>query len=220
MRNSVIILSLVLSFIACDDIIEVVDISNETLTILAPTNNVELTNNDVTFNWNAIEDVDNYRLQIAAPNFENAAQIIEDSTLTGTSLVKTLESGNYEWRVRGQNSAYSTSFIGATFSVNATMPIVDISNESITVTAPDDNATFNTTDTIDFTWEALDGADEYLIEIVTPDFDNPTQTIEDITVTETTFSKNELEAGSYQWRVKAKNTQHETNYTTQSFTVQ
>lgn len=102
---------------SCDDITEIEDISNRTVNILAPTNDAVLNITDVTFSWNNVEDAENYRLQIATPSFENAAQIVADTLVTATHFTKTLTIGNYEWRVRGENSGYQTSYSTQSFSI-------------------------------------------------------------------------------------------------------
>lgn len=101
----------------CSDIVRVEDITDETVNILAPTNNAILNSIDVTFNWGSIEEADEYNIQIANPTFEEALQIVTDSTLTATSFSKTLEIGSYEWRVKAVNSAYETDYTTQSFTI-------------------------------------------------------------------------------------------------------
>ncbi|PQV48798.1 hypothetical protein CLV33_1043 [Jejuia pallidilutea] len=102
---------------SCDDIIEVVDISESTVGVLAPKNDVTLKEGEINFTWTAVDDTETYRLQIATPNFENAQQIVTDSTLTATMFTKMLSTGNYQWRVRAENSDYNTVFATNTFTI-------------------------------------------------------------------------------------------------------
>lgn len=106
-----------LIMIACDDIIEVEDISEETITILAPTNDSVLIQDAVLFTWNSIVEADNYRIQIATPSFENASQIVLDSSVVATNVSSILQIGDYEWRVRAENSEYQTSYTTQSFSI-------------------------------------------------------------------------------------------------------
>jgi hypothetical protein len=101
----------------CSDIIEVEDISNKTVSILAPTNEAVLNSTTITFTWNSLEDAEAYKLQIATPSFENATQIVLDSTLTVTSFSRILENGNYQWRIRAENSGYQTSYSTQNFTI-------------------------------------------------------------------------------------------------------
>ncbi len=219
MKVKTLIFCLLLSFIACDDIIEVVDISNKTVTILAPTNDAVLKTNEITFTWEVLEEAETYQIQIAAPNFVNATQILVDSTLAKTSFTKTLDSGYYQWRIRAGNSDYQTAYTVISFNLD-TAVVPDISNTPVVLSSPADNATFSDSETINFSWETIDGATEYVLQIATPNFESPTKTVEDKTLTETTFSVSSLEKENYQWRVKAKNAIHKTNYTTRNFIIQ
>lgn len=219
MKKFLYIISLLLLFctLACDDIIEVTDISNEELKILAPTDGAILTDETVAFTWEAMEEAEQYHLQIAIPNFQQAMQIVADTLVAKTTFAKALQSGNYQWRIRGENSGYHTAYLIQSFQVLT--DVEDISNAQVTITAPDDNATFQTTDTITFTWNAVEGAESYTVQIVTPDFDNITATVTDTVIAETTISVDNLNAGDYKMRIQAKNTLYETAYTEIGFTV-
>ncbi|GAB4160265.1 MAG: hypothetical protein Tsb0033_15940 [Winogradskyella sp.] len=103
--------------ISCEEIIEVVDISNDNVVVLAPTDTSTLTITDINFSWEAIEDAEQYKLQIATPNFESANQIVLDTTITTTNFNQNLELGNYEWRVRAENSDYQTAFSIQSFTI-------------------------------------------------------------------------------------------------------
>lgn len=103
--------------VSCEEIIEVVDISNENVVVLAPTDTSMLTITDINFSWEAVEDAEQYKLQIATPSFESANQIVLDTTITTTSFNQTLELGNYEWRVRAENSDYQTAYSTQSFTI-------------------------------------------------------------------------------------------------------
>lgn len=117
MQRVVLLFILVFGFIACDDIIEVVDISNETVSIIAPTDKSVVDTTSVIFTWNPVEDAETYQVQVATPTFENAAQIVLDTIVTKTNFTKTMEPKIYEWRMRAKNSNYQTSYITTAFVV-------------------------------------------------------------------------------------------------------
>lgn len=117
MKKLVFVLFWIITFISCEDIIEVVDISDKTVTILAPTDQAVLNVTDVTFSWETLEDAETYQLQIANPSFENALQIVVDSTLEGSHLSATLEASSYEWRIRAKNSGYDTAYTTQSFTI-------------------------------------------------------------------------------------------------------
>lgn len=204
--------------LSCDDIIDLVDITNDSVTILAPTDGATL-DDSATFSWDGVEGATDYRLQIATPDFENAISIALDSTITVTTFTQALDSGNYQWRVRAQNANYQTAYATRSLTIVSSSP-EDISDEVITLLAPANNTTFNTTDTINFSWDIVADADNYVIQIATPSFANSTELIENETLTTTSFSISNLTAQDYEWRVKATNADFETDYTTQNFTVE
>ena len=115
-----------LALCSCEDILEVQDISNESVVLLAPAENTVVTDSVVNFVWNEIPDVDidAYRVQIATPSFESAAQIVLDSTLTldstfvGTRVSQKLSNRAYQWRVKAMNSAFETNFTVNDFTVD------------------------------------------------------------------------------------------------------
>jgi len=104
-------------FVSCDDIIEVADISKETVTILAPTHGSVIDTTRILFSWEAIKDAENYYLQVATPAFQNASQILVDTLITKTTFSEILQDANYEWRVKAVNSDYATPFTTQIFSV-------------------------------------------------------------------------------------------------------
>lgn len=117
MKKNIFFLCCFLSLLTCDDIIEVEDISTQTVTVLAPTDSALLNITNITFSWQAVADAENYTIQIATPDFENALQVVLDSTVLTTSFSKTLEVGQYEWRVNAKNTEYQTLFSTQTFTV-------------------------------------------------------------------------------------------------------
>ena len=118
MKNIFCLIGLLVIVLSCDDILEVEDISKKSVEILAPTNNSIIDTTYVSFTWNTVIGADNYKLQIATPDFENTIQIITDTITTKTSFSQTLVPKNYEWRVRAENSNYHTSFSTHAFSVS------------------------------------------------------------------------------------------------------
>ncbi len=115
--KKIFVILIILGFVACDDILEVKNISNTAVVILAPTNNVTLNTAAVNFTWEPVEEAESYHVQIATPNFEAAQQIVKDTILTSTNVLLTLENGEFQWRVRGENSAYQTKYTITNFTI-------------------------------------------------------------------------------------------------------
>ncbi|MEM8507830.1 MAG: hypothetical protein AAF717_08370 [Bacteroidota bacterium] len=118
------LLSLACVFLSCEEILEVQDISEQEVQLLSPTSGSVVTDTIVNFNWDPVNAANAYHIQIATPNFQNAAQFVLDSTLVvdstfvGTRISRTLSSAAYEWRVRALNSDFETAFFVNDFTVD------------------------------------------------------------------------------------------------------
>ena len=123
-------------FTACEDIVEVPDISNEEVVLVAPLEGSTVNQDLVSFTWNQVYEATEYKVQVATPNFENAAQVVVDtlvkvdSTFIGTRISKTLVNASYEWRVQALNSGYTTGYSISSFSVDA--PDKPVTPEALT----------------------------------------------------------------------------------------
>lgn len=93
--------------ISCETIF-VENISDKAIEVLAPKGGAEIDGGTITFSWKRLDAADQYRLRIATPNFLNAAQIITDTIVSTTSFDKTMEVGDYEWIIVGENTDYQT----------------------------------------------------------------------------------------------------------------
>lgn len=219
MKKLIVLLVVVFVVYSCDDILEVEDISSYTVTPLAPANGAILTNASVVFAWDSLEDSEHYRLQIATPSFETANQIVLDSLVASTSFAMSLNPNEYEWRLRAENSGYATAYSTQNFTVDTSEP-VDISNEQVNLLAPSNNVVFSSTDVINFSWETVSNAENYTVQIATPNFGNAIEITQNETTSNINFSASSLAIGDYEWRVKASNATYETDYTTQTFSVE
>jgi hypothetical protein len=94
----------------CEELIEVEDISNEVVTILAPVNNTILETNVINFSWQVLEFAETYHLQVAKPSFVAAQEIVLDTIISSTNFTKILESSPYQWRIKAKNFGYETQY--------------------------------------------------------------------------------------------------------------
>lgn len=78
-----------------------------------------------------------------------------------------------------------------------------ITDSTVTVLAPADS-TVTTSNAITFWWIELEGADNYNIQIVRPDFAAPQVLIADTNVSGNKFQMS-LSPGAYQWRIRGQN---------------
>src|SRR5687767_4603767 len=78
----------------------------------------------------------------------------------------------------------------------------DLTNNKVVLEAPSNNVITN--DSIhNFSWEEMEGAFEYQLQIVSPRFDSIAKLVADTTMTTVIFLDMTLQKGNYQWRVRA-----------------
>jgi hypothetical protein len=118
MKNIFLFFISIILFVSCDEIVEVTDISEGTVTILAPSDAITIATGSINFNWETVYEATDYQLQIATPTFANAISIIVDTTMDTNSYSTTLEVGEYEWRIKAINSNYETSYSTNSLTVN------------------------------------------------------------------------------------------------------
>ncbi|HET8885630.1 MAG TPA: hypothetical protein VFM70_04665 [Salinimicrobium sp.] len=102
---------------SCEEVVFVDDISEEQVELIAPADDVIFNTTEINFYWEEVPAVDNYKLQIATPSFSEAMEIVEDTLVTSQNYTGTLNSGNYEWRVKAVNSEYQTEFTTYSFVI-------------------------------------------------------------------------------------------------------
>ncbi len=95
--------------------------------------------------------------------------------------------------------------------------VEDISSNSVLLLAPKNNSSLDSGN-IKFSWELLNEANQYQVQIATPNFSNAHQILLDSITTKNSLLKS-LKRGAYEWRVKAMNSEYETPYNTVSFQV-
>jgi hypothetical protein len=95
----------------------------------------------------------------------------------------------------------------------------DITNKKVTVVCPADGYITTSSKSILFWWEGMDGADEYELQIVTPDFQNIQQLKVEELLDTVRYSVT-LPAGNYQWRIRGLNNSYASEFVTRSITVQ
>ncbi|GAA3614553.1 hypothetical protein Q4Q39_02665 [Flavivirga amylovorans] len=96
--------------------------------------------------------------------------------------------------------------------------VEDISNKEVIALAPSNDVVLKATEVI-FTWEVLEDAETYHLQIATPTFENAQQIVKDSILVGTSFLTT-LDFKDYQWRIRAENSGYITSYTQQSFRVE
>ncbi|MEM9896046.1 MAG: hypothetical protein AAF789_06725 [Bacteroidota bacterium] len=94
----------------------------------------------------------------------------------------------------------------------------DISSDQVVLLAPSDNVTIDTS-AVTMQWDAVFGAVDYQIRVVSPSFDSIQQVVLDSFTVDTQIAIGSLEEGRYQWEVRALNGAYSTDFFFRSFFV-
>lgn len=210
-RKGIALLMLMMVGLACEELLEEPNISDSEVELLAPTDGVVIFGNEVNFNWNAVDDSRSYRIQLAAPSFANAMQIVFDSLIEQDSLQSiatrietiTLLNGAYQWRVKALNSAYETPYTTASFTIEGDADIDIIAPNTPALLNPTNN--FTTSDTeIDFSWTRLNVAGTTEIDSI---YIYTDETLQDLFIkglgANKTFATTLTSETTYYWLVQA-----------------
>ena len=155
------------------------------------------------FVWSADANASSYEIQLTKDAFASTivSQEVTDTTFTATALEYETA---YQWRVRAKN-AYSTS----EWSTPRTFTTTRANVQAITLNAPSNEATLeNNTPTLSWLKEA--NTDTFRVQLSTDVF---ATTVLDSSLTDTSITVAALAFNtSYQWRVKAKNSVSESDW--------
>ncbi|GAB5400862.1 MAG: hypothetical protein Aureis2KO_24470 [Aureisphaera sp.] len=205
-------LVIAVAFYACDEegglLIET-DISNRTVTLIAPSNDTEISSNTVFFDWGTVNDATSYEFQIATPNFENPAQLVANTVDSLTTSQVELNVGTYEWRVKALNSNSETAYSSAAFQV---VPIENFPDNTVILSNPTNNLVTNSANQT-LEWQLIDGATLYRIQIL-----EDGSVIDEQTTSTNQFSATFSE-GESTWQVRAENGTENTLYSARNILV-
>lgn len=201
--------------VSCDDIFEH-NISDDVVTLRTPGDSYTTTAKSITLLWDAVDGASGYQLTVATPDYEHADRIVADTTVTRTQFSVSMEEGKYQWCVRAINSGYETDYSCRALTVVHVIE-EDISSSSVLLRGPSDNYHTKAIDAT-FWWDTVAGAKQYEFLVVSPDYQNP-ETLEMDTVIAINKLVTKLPAGSYQWCVRAINSDYETAYSCRTIVV-
>jgi hypothetical protein len=95
-----------------------VDISLNTISLLAPAAGLQTKNKQHLFLWDELEGATKYRLLVVSPDLVSPSTLTLDTVITSNFFTKQLAVGQYEWCVKGVNSEFSTAFNCRKLTVN------------------------------------------------------------------------------------------------------
>ena len=211
--NKILVIALAILCFSCDDILED-DITNDLVQTVYPTESAIIESNVVTFQWNTLSGADDYRVQV----YDTNQIIVFDTLVDNYTVVLPLTEGTYQWRVRGENSAYQSTYtFPITFDVDQSL---DLTSQLVILSSPVNNFV---TKQNNFTlaWETLSPADSYTIEIINAT-SGGTIVYQQSGITTTSITLNNTiitQDAQYTWKVKGVNTTSETVYASRNFSI-
>ena len=211
-HNNIVILivtHLLIMVSSCTDIIEP-NISNEKVNLLAPADGLITDYSTQTFWWDEVVNANEYQLQVVTPDFNFIERLIIDTIIQYNKFSLPLYPAEYQWRVKALNYSYSTRFTTWSLMIDST---VDLTNQAVVLFNPIDNDTTNNLYIL-FNWGKMYNAESYIFQL-----DKNGSQIRDESLLENEYSENNLNDGSYTWRVKAINEISETNFFSRSFFI-
>lgn len=200
--------------IACEDFIEE-DIDSETVSLLAPGDNLTTIQLTHTFWWDWVDGAETYNMQLVEGSFSNVTQFLLDTTITKNKFQYTLYPGSFQWRVKGMNNGSETYFTTFSLTIDSSL---DISSQQVILSSPTDNYITNSTN-ITFSWNSLLNADDYLIEVHENTFGG--NLIYGPQVTTSTSHTAALSEGTLVWGVQGRNSTSNTStsFSTRTLTI-
>lgn len=211
--NKVLLGLLCLTFYNCEDILEE-DISNDIVYTIYPTQNVTIESNVVNFQWNVLDGADDYRLQV----FNTSQVKLVDTLISQAQIIIPLSEGSYQWRVRGENSAYQSTYsLPISFTVNESE---DLTSQQVILSSPVNNFITNN-NSFTLGWNSLSAADYYNFQLInntlggTIVFQQNNILNNTLTLNNTILSQD----GNYTWKIKGVNGVSETVFSSRDFSL-
>lgn len=149
---------IVILITACNDIIER-DISGDTVSVIIPAEHDTLTSNNVHFKWNELKGARFYKLEIVSPSFSDIQNFILDSNIVKTEFYQILNPGNYEFRIRAENTAHQSLYTAPIpFYVDS---LLDLNEQFVFIISPIDGQFLNGNSDIHVSWQNLFAAETF-----------------------------------------------------------
>jgi len=191
------------------------DLSKQKTTLLSPLYGQQINKSLVKLSWAKINSNASYQLLIKKDSWESGS-IVQDMKTDKIENEVSLSDGDYYWGVKAIDPVNNseTEYSIRKFEVAIK---VDLSGTKVSLLSPTDKSTI-VDKKITLWWNQVTGAEKYNLQIVSPSFANPTKLIYDQWIATNSFVT-ELDAGNYEWRVKASNSISETAFSTYSLSI-
>ncbi len=189
------------------------DISDDTIEIISPGDQVSTEIVTQTFWWKLNPDASSYRLQVVEPSFALAEALLLDTLVSEDKYEFTLYAGEFEWRVRGENGAYQTDWTFSSLTVVATD---DLTKQKVRLRSPIENYFTKQTELI-FKWDTLPNTDSYVMRHYTGAWGQDMM-LDSINIVPSSL-KLTMEEGELWWGIQAVNEFSESGFNYQRLVV-
>jgi len=153
----ILVIGVIFQLTSCEAIFER-NISSDSMTLIMPTNNDTASSNNIYFKWEELKGASHYNLQIVQPSFASIDAFILDSNIESTQFTFILPPGDYQFKIRAENSAYESLWTGP---YNLVVDSVsDLTNQIVPLISPAD-AIYCNGDNFTFVWQSIYAAETY-----------------------------------------------------------
>lgn len=182
------------------------NLSNQTLILTSPSDNIYTNNTTIIFTWNPIPSAISYTFELIKVTGSGDITVFLEEEIQSTSLeldaVVIDSDAQYKWQVKAVNETSETNFFSRGFFIDTEAPLVP------SLVSPDLDEEFEVGEDISFSWTF--GADpgnvvssvSSFYEIAS-DQDFQTIIISDV-ITPTSINLTFENSGSYYWRVRGE----------------
>jgi len=175
------------------------DFESKIISLLLPVDQVATNVKTQHLNWQVLEGVNEYRVQVWQPDTNGTK--LKDEAVTSTSYEYEFPEGDFTWQVRGETSSKNTVFSARTITVDATAPNTPI------LDLPADNAAIAVNTSIDFKWNStsLAGTPELDSIYFYSEISLQNLVLKNLGASKE-YSKGDFSVGDYYWFVKSFDT--------------
>lgn len=206
----ILLLSFLVFFQSCEEILFENDLTAEQIVRIAPIEGAVLTDTTVEFRWQALEGAESYIFQIATPDFASANSVVMDTLLVTTDFTQVLPAARYQWRIQGRNSNYSTAYTTGTFALQETS---NFQERELSLIAPVNDSNSNIP-LQQLSWNEVTDATLYTIEI----WDSSNTLLTTNTTADTEIAM-EFPEGSSTWQVRGEKGTEKTAFSSALLTI-
>lgn len=194
-------------------LVEEPSVEGERVNVIVPRDSLRSEIATQLFYWNEVSGAVDYELQLVSPSFDRIDRFLLDTLVQGDKFTFTLSPGVYQWRIRAVNFSSSTDFTTHYLFIDSTS---DLSNQQLILQTPVDRDT-SARATINFSWLPLYNAEDYEVELWSPTIGQ--NRVFNQTLSNAQVSYPLTSTGSFEWRVRARNSGSASAYETRAFFI-